>query len=55
MDISVILTREGPGSIIVIIALTTALVSYAALIRWIAHGGQEEERPPWERMGWPFE
>lgn len=55
MDIGAVFTSKGPGGIIVIIALTTALVSYAALIRWIARGGQEEKRQPWERMGWPFE
>ncbi len=56
MDIGVIFTGKGPGGLILIVALITSIVSYGALLRWIARGGKEkEERQQWEDRGWPFE
>ena len=54
MNISWLFTTPGIGSIIVVGVLLTAAVVYVGLTRWILQGGQEEV-PPWERMGWPFE
>lgn len=54
MDIGTFFTRQGPGGLIALIALTVCLVAYGLLIRWIAKGSQEEKEP-WEQLGWPFE
>jgi hypothetical protein len=54
MDISWIFTTPGVGGIVVSIVLLSAATIYFAATRWILRGG-EEERAPWERMGWPFE
>lgn len=41
------------GGLIAITVLTGAGIIYAVLTRWIIRGGQEE-KPSWERMGWPY-
>lgn len=52
--ISAALTTPGIGGIIATVVLTGAAAVYVGLIRWVIQGGQEEQ-PPYERMGWPFE
>jgi len=54
MDIGWVFTTPGIGGIIVAIVLLSAAAVYFRLTRWILQGG-EEERQPWEEMGWPFE
>lgn len=47
-------TTPGIGGLVATVVLLSAAAVYVALTRWILQGGQEE-KPPWERMGWPFE
>ena len=54
MNLSWFFTTAGVGGIVVSVLLLSAAAIYFGLIRWILRGG-EEERPPGERMGWPFE
>ncbi len=54
MDTSWFFTTPGIGGIIVAIVLSSAAAIYFGLTRWILRGG-EEEKAPWEKMGWPFE
>jgi hypothetical protein len=53
MTISDLFTIPGIGGIIATAVLLSAAAVYAGLTYWILRGGQEE-RPPWERMGWPY-
>ena len=53
MTISAIFTTPGIGGIIATAVLLSAAVVYFGLTYWILQGGREE-RPHWERMGWPF-
>jgi hypothetical protein len=54
MTVSAIFTTAGIGGIIVVAVLLSAAAAYIGLTRWILQGGRED-KPPWERMGWPFE
>ncbi len=54
MTIAAIFTTPGIGGIIATTVLLGAVGIYVGLTRWILQGGQEDD-PPWERMGWPFE
>jgi hypothetical protein len=53
MTISALFTTPGIGGIIATVVLLSAATVYAGLTYWILQGGQKE-RPPWERMGWPY-
>jgi hypothetical protein len=53
MNISWIFSTPGIGGIIVTVVMLSAAAIYVGLTRWILQGGLEE-KPPWERRGWPF-
>jgi len=53
MTVGEIFTTPGIGGIIVVTVMLSAAAIYVGLTRWILQGGQEE-RPQWERRGWPF-
>lgn len=53
MNISEIFTTPGIGGIIATVVLLCAAAIYLSLTLWVLQGGQKE-KPPWERMGWPF-
>jgi hypothetical protein len=53
MTISALFTTPGIGGIIATAVLLSAAIVYSGLTYWILQGGREE-RPPWERMGWPY-
>jgi hypothetical protein len=52
--ISALFTTPGIGGIIATVVLASATATCVGLIRWVLQGGQEDQ-PPYERMGWPFE
>jgi hypothetical protein len=53
MSISALFTTPGIGGIIATSVLLGAAVTYFGLTYWILRGGREE-KPQWERMGWPY-
>lgn len=53
MTISALFTTPGIGGIIATSVLLGAAAVYFGLTYWILRGGREN-RPPWERMGWPY-